>query len=355
MTQEFKQIISTYLRAKEANVKAVLATVVHLEGSSYRRPGVRMLLLSNQQMIGAVSGGCVEKEIQRQSVAVFKTGVSKLMSYDGRYRLGCEGTLYILLEAFEPEEAMITAFFETMQARNPFSINSYYNLTPSSNSLFGSNIILKGQEWSFTNKTPKSLRSSRKDLSCFQQELAPCFKLLIIGAEHDAVNLCQFAANTGWEVTVVSTITDPKNLSNFPGASIVLNIEATQLDTTYIDAETAVVLMTHNFAKDLSYLTHLVNSSACYIGLLGPAKRREKMLQAIIENNLDCEEEFISSIHGPAGLNLGAETPQEIAISILSEILSLTRNQIPMSLEDKKGGIHDHTNLTSVETIKRKV
>ncbi len=82
--------------------KAVLASVVALEGSSYRRPGVRMLLLEDGHMTGAVSGGCVEKEIFRQSESVFRTGIPKMMTYDGRYRLGCEGILYILLEPFRP-------------------------------------------------------------------------------------------------------------------------------------------------------------------------------------------------------------------------------------------------------------
>ena len=82
-----------------------------LDGSSYRKPGVRMLILENDTMIGAVSGGCVEKDILLQSQSVFKTGKSKMMTYDGRYRLGCEGVLYILIEQFEPSEACIDAIF----------------------------------------------------------------------------------------------------------------------------------------------------------------------------------------------------------------------------------------------------
>jgi xanthine/CO dehydrogenase XdhC/CoxF family maturation factor len=96
MTHEIKDIIEAYLKAKEKGLKAVLASVVDLTGSSYRKPGVRMLILEDGSMIGAVSGGCVEKDILRQSETVFKNGISKMMTYDGRYRLGCEGVLYIL-------------------------------------------------------------------------------------------------------------------------------------------------------------------------------------------------------------------------------------------------------------------
>ncbi len=100
MTHEFKKIIKGHQNAQNLGLQSVIATVVALNGSSYRRPGVRMLITENGNMIGAVSGGCVEKEILKQSFSVFKTGMSKVMTYDGRYRLGCEGVLYILLEIF---------------------------------------------------------------------------------------------------------------------------------------------------------------------------------------------------------------------------------------------------------------
>ena len=98
MTHELKQIVATYISSRSKGLKTVLATVVALDGSSYRKPGVRMLIVEDETMVGAVSGGCVEKDILRQSKTVFDTGHPKMMTYDGRYRLGCEGILYILLE-----------------------------------------------------------------------------------------------------------------------------------------------------------------------------------------------------------------------------------------------------------------
>ena len=95
MTHELKAIFEQIEKVQQAGVKGVLASVVALKGSSYRRPGVRMLLLENGIMVGAVSGGCVEKEIIRQADSVFQSGVPKVMVYDGRYRLGCEGILAI--------------------------------------------------------------------------------------------------------------------------------------------------------------------------------------------------------------------------------------------------------------------
>ena len=100
MIHELKDIIRSAKIAQSKGIKTVLASVVSLDGSSYRRPGVRMSIQENGRMIGAVSGGCVEKEILRQAQQVFKTNSSTLMEYDGRYRLGCEGILYILIEPF---------------------------------------------------------------------------------------------------------------------------------------------------------------------------------------------------------------------------------------------------------------
>ena len=141
MTHEFKKIIQGFQKAKENRLQCVIATVVALEGSSYRKPGVRMLIIENGTMIGAVSGGCVEKEILKQSISIFKTGISKVMAYDGRYRLGCEGTLYILLELFNPEPSFIDAFNSSLDQHLSFTINSHYSKKINADKSYGSTIL----------------------------------------------------------------------------------------------------------------------------------------------------------------------------------------------------------------------
>ena len=106
-------------------------------------------------------------------------------------------------------------------------------------------------------------------------------------------------------------------------------------DKITFDAQTAVMIMSHSFAKDLKYLSRLVNKELKYIGLLGPSHRREKLFNEILEKNESLSEQFLDNIYGPAGIDIGAESPQEIAISILAEILSVTRNQKPISLRNK--------------------
>ena len=335
MTHEFKTIVENYLIAQKEGLKSVLATVVDLDGSSYRKPGVRMLILENGKMIGAVSGGCVEKDILRQSSTVFETGTPKMMTYDGRYRLGCEGILYILIEPFNPDDSFLERFENALKGRTSFEINSYYSKEIGEFKDIGSMVVFRGKQYSISKNS--TLNQSHLK---FEEKLNPCFKLMIFGAEHDAVQLCKLAHYNGWEVTIVSGPLESKSIEDFPGATAFFSVSPDALELDSIDKQTAIILMSHNYANDLKYLLELKDTKPAYIGLLGPNKRREKLLSQFIEYCPDINDEFIEGIYGPAGLNIGAETPQEIAISIISEILSVVRNQVPMSLKEKIGRIH---------------
>lgn len=340
MTHEFKEIIEGYQKAKQLEIPAVIATVVDVEGSSYRRPGVGMLILQNGKVTGAVSGGCVEKEVLRQAQSVFVSGKPKIMTYDGKYRLGCEGLLYILIEKLEADIHTIEEIQKHLTLRISFEINSWYSKTECNSPTMGSVIKFKnGNQFSFSEINQPNLA-----LDVFKREIQPCFRLFIIGVEHDTAELCKLASATGWEVIIIGSPKNPKEPEDFPGAQEVLLSTPENLNIGCLDDQTAVVLMTHNFAKDLLYLQAIKDTMPAYIGLLGPAKRREKILSAFIEYFPEVPDSFLDSIHGPAGLNLGAETPQEIAISIIAEILSVIRNQNPIPLQEKKGAIHTISN-----------
>ena len=335
MTHELKRIVTAYETALLDKKQVVLATVVHVEGSSYRRPGVQMLIDENGKMTGAVSGGCVEKEVYRQAQEVFKKGEPKIMTYDGRYRLGCEGILYILIEPFAPDKDLLNAFWEAVKNRSELKFTSQYRLEEGVDPSYGSTMTFPAGQ--------KALRAGfnvNPDLQIFSTRFKPCFKLIIVGAEHDAVKLCGFAAMMGWEVTVVTVPTEQKTIEDFPGAHDFLTVLPEAFQAEGIDAETAVILMTHSFAKDLAYLLAIKQTRPAYLGLLGPANRREKLMDALIERYPEVSEAFLERIYGPAGLNLGSETPEEIAISVLSEILAIIRDKTPMRLRDKKGTIH---------------
>lgn len=340
MTHEFRDIVVSYLEALKDNKKCVVASLVDLDGSSYRRPGVRMLITEDGQTMGAISGGCIEKEVLRESVSVFNNGVPKMMTYDGRYRLGCEGIIYILLEVFHPSSSFIEAFYHNIDARKDFLLSTYYSRELLADKSLGSVAMISGKEFTFNQATdPEHLKKDTHTLM-LQQKLPSMFRLVIIGNEYDAAKLSLQASLLGWEVIVVTNPMYGYTSANFPGSAKVLQANPDQLPEHLIDQNTAVVLMTHNYAKDLSYLLALKGSSPVYLGLLGPAKRRNKLFDDYLEHAGEIPESLFEVIHGPAGLNIGAETAEEIALSICSEIITILRDKDASHLNNLNDRIH---------------
>lgn len=318
----------------------VLATVVALDGSSYRRPGVRMLLCEDGNWVGAVSGGCVEKEVYRHAREVFVQGKARMMSYDGTYRLGCEGTLYLLLEPFQVSGELLKAFEATLSRRENFQISSFFDQSTANQDAeltMGSLIALRGEKFSFH---PDIKQAALTATDRFDQDFAPLFQLYIFGAEHDAVALCQMASNLGWQVHIFASPDEQKTQDFFPGSSTFQTSTFESIDTSRIDSSTALMLMTHSFNKDVQYLMALRETKAAYVGLLGPSHRRERLLGKYLEYFPETELDFFEKIHGPAGINIGAENAYEIAVSVIAEVLSVVRQQVPLPLKDKSGQIH---------------
>lgn len=327
MTHEFKEIIEAYVKAKSFSKSTVLATLVAVNGSSYRKEGVRMLIHENQQIIGAVSGGCVEKEVVLQSQSVFATGQSKLISYDGRYRLGCEGTLYLLLEKLEISEEVVLKIQEAFTDRISFTLQTFYDDETIAGG--GTQIQLGNMITSLSNFNLTDVFPNR-----FCQTMQPIFQLYIVGTEHDANTLSQQASFLGWEVIIVNATKTVRIIDDFIGAKKIINIEVGKQNELVIDYQTAIVLMNHNYAKDLQFLKHLKNTKPIYIGLLGAKKRKEQLFHALIEYDMGISEEFLEIIHGPTGLDIGSVTPQEIAVSIVAEIIAINKNKEVTNLQN---------------------
>ncbi|QBN17837.1 XdhC family protein [Flavobacterium nackdongense] len=327
MTFEFKNCIHSFKKAQKKGIKTVMATLVALEGSSYRKPGVRMLLCEDGKHTGAISGGCVEKEIQKQAESVFQTNQPKMMTYDGRYRLGCEGTLYILIETFHPEEALLQAFENAVAGRKPLQIKTYYERQLGNSDHWGSQISFDTNKWFALANTSQAESKARTTALVLEQQLQPCFRLIIVGAEHDAVHLCLLASVLGWEVVLVASALSTKTPLDFPGVHQLLKLEPNEVQQQAFDEQTAIVLMTHSYARDLQYLLAIKDCQAAYIGLLGAKARGQKLINELVEQQPELEEAFLEKIHSPAGLDIGSITPQEIALSICSEILSESRKR----------------------------
>lgn len=338
MTHEFRDLIDQAYAWRNAGHKVVMASVVRLEGSSYRRPGVRMLICDTEKMKGAVSGGCVEKEVLRQAKSVFETDKPKMMTYDGRFRLGCEGLLYILIEPVTISEVLYNSLQQQLNERSSFGARSYFSLD-GDDPYMGTIVQLGDLQFTID---PKNSQPRSENLSCFEQEFPPVFQLYIFGAEHDAVQLSNSASSLGWDVHIVAAADEEKDLSYFHGAKKLHNpLEPESADVSGIDDNTAVILMSHSFQKDLRYLFTLKESKPAYLGILGPARRRERIFGEFLDHFPEISSEFFERIHGPAGIHIGAESASEIAVSIVAEILSVIRNTEILPLREKTGRIHE--------------
>jgi xanthine dehydrogenase accessory factor len=339
MIHELKEIINQAVTNQQKGLKNVLVTVVDLQGSSYRKPGVRMLISEDSKMIGAVSGGCVEKEILHRAKTVFSDGKAKTMTYDGRYKLGCEGILYILIEPFFISDEFFTAFEKAIFNREFLKIESFYKKENECFGNFGSTINFKNSEKFNFSKNFNS--QEKRDSEIFIQVLKPSFKLIIIGGEHDAVKLCKIASNLGWEIDIITCIKDSKQINDFPGANAVISDSPETIEFKDITENCAVVIMNHSYVQDLKYLINLSKFNPKYIGILGAPNRRERLFNELFEFAPETTEDFLDSIYTPAGLHIGAQTPEEIALSIVAEILSVIRKKEPFSLRNITGKIHN--------------
>ena len=337
MTHEIKLLLQTLKSWQEIGKKAVFVSVVDLDGSSYRRAGVRMLISEKGEYVGAVSGGCVEGEIERQAQSVFRTNKAKVMTYDGRYRIGCEGVIHVLIEPVFITDELFDEFENKLEAREPFKMDSWFYSEVGEYSDIGSAVTINGKEYTLNSSFSINEVGGQK---CFSQRFEPLFQLLIFGAEHDAVQLSQAAKLLGWQVTIVASPDESKSCDYFPGASSLITPSYDDIDTSSIDEQTAIVIMTHSFNKDVQYLIALKDINPAYIGLLGSNNRRERVLSMLLEYCPEISTEFLESIHGPAGINIGAEGASEISVSILAEILSIIRKQKPIALRNKIGSIH---------------
>jgi xanthine/CO dehydrogenase XdhC/CoxF family maturation factor len=320
LTTIFKKAHQFYKEGK----KTVLATIVDLDGSSYRKEGARMLMAENGQMTFALSGGCIEMEVFQKAQSVFETGQAKVIFYDGTVRLGCEGMLSILLEPISINEEKLNCFLKLIDTRTSFELNSWFLNEDDASENFGT--ILKcpdGRNLNFRNEfiEPEAFEI----LDHYQETVHPPFKLLLFGSGHDVEAFSQLAGIMDWNVQVIMCDQSPKSETDFQSACSVSRGSGADVSELGCDKRTAGVVMTHNFDMDLDYLQALLKEDLAYVGMIGSLKRRAKMTDRLLDLGFD--KDLIYSVYTPAGLNIGAETPHEIALSILAEIQAVIKGK----------------------------
>jgi xanthine/CO dehydrogenase XdhC/CoxF family maturation factor len=371
--KELLDIVHAYDSAKKAGQACVLATVVHLEGSSYRGPGARMLVLENGLMIGAISGGCLEGDALKKALLTFTEKKSRLITYDTSHeeeasvgiQLGCEGVIQVLFEFIQINDPLnpIELLRKAIAIRQEAVLITLFNLKDKREIQIGTCLLaepdgtitssikdndLKSSIQPTLTEIFTQKKSSFKDFTLqgvltnvFIEFIAPPISLVIVGAGNDAIPMMQIASILGWEVKIVDGRNTHAKADRFISAcQILVSKPAAVLEQIKIDSKTCFVLMTHNYNYDLQMMHALIETEINYIGLLGPKKKLEKILTDLKLKAVDITDEKLAKIYGPTGLDIGAASPEEIATSIIAEIQAVFNHKKGTMLKWKKDQIH---------------
>ena len=371
--KEIREIIRAYDAAVHAGKKSALAEVVHLEGSSYRRPGARMLVTDDGELTGAISGGCLEGDALRKAMLVLSQQQSKLVTYDTSdeddaaigIQLGCAGIIQVLFEPVDPNKmdnpiqllrkaiavrqgAVIVTLFSLQKKRNAqpgtcLLMESNGNITGSIPYPDLEGLIMQDVKMSMQQEQSffRQYEGNGIEVNAFIEFLKPQVSLVVVGAGNDAIPMMQIADTIGWDVRVIDGRNTHAKPERFVSAcQVLVSKPETALERIPIDDQTVFVMMTHNYNYDKALLKSLLPSKVRYVGMLGPKKKLERMLGEIQEEGMKVDAEMLEKVYGPAGLEIGAETPEEIALSIIAEIKAVLEGKNGRSLRYKQEVIH---------------
>jgi xanthine dehydrogenase accessory factor len=382
--KEISDIIAAFERARKAGKWAALATVVHVDGSSYRRPGARMLVTDDGELTGAISGGCLEGDALQKAMFALHRRTSMLVTYDTTdeddaklgAQLGCNGVIQVLFEPIDPEDPKnpIELLKMITSVRQYVVLVTLFSLKDKRAPQLGTCMLLRGDELISGRKEGSELGevlkkdaltamseklsafrnyvSSTHDLTAFIEFVPPPVSLVIIGAGNDVIPLVKMADVLGWKTTVVDgrpNLARPERFT--PSCQVLVSKPERVLEQITIDEETVVLLMTHNYNYDLAILRALMPRKVVYIGSLGPRAKLDRMLDEIKEEGIMVSPGQLGHLFGPSGLEIGAETPEEIALSILAEIKAVLAKKPGGSLRENEDVIHPRWE-TMIERVK---
>jgi xanthine/CO dehydrogenase XdhC/CoxF family maturation factor len=315
----------------------VLATVVATAGSTYRKPGARMLIMADGSSVGLLSGGCLEADLRIHAQQVLESGAPRAVEYDMRgpddilfgIGAGCEGAMRVLLEPAGPGSMASAALLAAGRATRAGVPTSLVTVHESPDLPLGSYhaapplpaLLIAAADQAVDAAVSRELHldAAGRGLKAFIQFLAPPPHLLLCGAGPDVEPVVSIAHALGWRVTVADhrpAYVDAL-AARFPRADVRLSEAALLRSTVDIDGCHAAVVMSHHLTSDLAYLRELAEAGApAYVGLLGPMSRRERLASELG----DAAEKLRYRIRGPVGIDLGAVTPEAIALAIVSQI-----------------------------------
>ena len=357
--KEIQNILKLYENLETKSGQCAMATVVYVEGSSYRRPGARMLITSNGRWVGGISGGCLEGDALKKAQNVIHTGRPRVVTYDNREEdpfqlgvsLGCKGLISILVELVTEEH--INQLSQIVRSRKPSIIAHLISDNESAN--LGAKAYWRDGQI-IQNEINESMISEVE--SAFQQiasnevgeireinsirisfeYILPNKRLIAIGGSYDAYPMISTAASLGWEVHMMA------NQSKMRKEAFSICAKTWNEKTTkpvelieYIDSYTAILLMNHDIDRDRKWLEVVLPSEAFYIGMLGPRIRAVELL-----NEMKIDAAQFANLRFPIGIDIGAQCPEEIALSVLSEIIAIQNKRDAGFLKLRKSPIYDN-------------
>ncbi|TWI94803.1 xanthine/CO dehydrogenase XdhC/CoxF family maturation factor [Mucilaginibacter frigoritolerans] len=369
--KELIDIVASYNEANKQCKKTALATVVLVEGSAYRRAGARMLITEDGQLTGAISGGCLEGDALRKARMVILQQEPLLVTYDTMddddaklgVGLGCNGIIHILIEPINDQPnnpidllnriinnrgnaALVTLFsIANRKAPQPGTCLCLTKDNPiakkSEHFKFQEAIVDDAERVLKNQRSETIIYTDREEYTAFVEHVKPLISLVVIGAGNDAIPLTKIAAVLGWNITVIDGRNNYALPERFPSAPKVIVAKAENvLSHIEINEWTAFVLMAHNYNYEFALLKQLLARNLPYIGILGPKKKLERMLCELEDNGTEITEEQADHIYGPVGLDIGSESSEEIALSIVAEIKAVLSSRKGYSLKYKPVSIH---------------
>ncbi|SFJ30146.1 XdhC family protein [Thermoflavimicrobium dichotomicum] len=346
--------------ARRSGTQIALATVVRVTGSAYRREGAKMLVDKNKNTLGVISGGCLEQDVTEVAQQAMEEGRPVLKQYVldedlvWGLGLGCPGTVEVYIEPLtfaeitendqgtksisSPLDAWITCLKQEqmgvlstiLKAPSELHISLGSRLfIPEHGDPIGSldhdelnRKVLELAREKFKSLNPKSETcsvrlSSGESIDIFLDVNVSPTELIIFGAGHDAIPLSSFSLQLGFKTTVVDPRPAYATHERFPRANIILADSGSLQERVHIGSRTYVVIMNHHLERDRACLSFALNFNTPYIGVLGPRSRCMKLLENV--------DQFVH-VYNPVGLDIGAESSEEVAISILAEILAIRNN-----------------------------
>lgn len=365
--KEIQRIVAALEQLKSPN-QAALATLVKVEGSTYRRPGARMLIHADGAIAGAISGGCLESDVVEKAQAVISTGKPRLVKYDTTSEedvvwglgLGCQGIAYVLIELITEALNPISFIHKCLEARCWGAIATVFRIEGDSKARLGDRLllstdtfvnsigdrelaaqVLSDTQTALQDKTSQAKRYCVEGaIEVFIEVIPPPLSLIICGAGYDVLPVVHLAKQLGWRVTVVDIRQRKASRQRFQEADRVLLCSPEEIRKIASGDRTVAVVMTHNYLDDLEWLKVLLPAPLKYLGLLGPKKRTTRLLQELQLEGLALTRQHLYS---PVGLDIGADNAEEIALAIIAEIQAVTAQRPGGFLRDRAVPIHEQS------------